>query len=115
MAIWDNSWKVALLTITGGELRLPNLGYYLQALIDNGTIGGPIILTKSTSRGPRTRFGGRLFLQTAAPPPLRTLPNLFTELQRRHPHVAMEVRGEGTLIAEAVFEGHVDDRDLRIR
>jgi hypothetical protein len=69
--IWDNSWKVALLTITGGELRLANLGYYLQALIDNGTIGGPIILTKSTSRGPRTRFGGRLFLQTAPSPPPR--------------------------------------------
>jgi len=43
-AIPANSWKVALLTITGGELRLPSLGYYLQALIDNGTIGGPIIL-----------------------------------------------------------------------
>ena len=66
----DNSWKVALLTVIDGELRLPSLGYCLQALIDNGTIGGPIILTKSTSRAPPTRFGGRLFVEPApsAPP-----------------------------------------------
>jgi hypothetical protein len=67
----DNSWKVALLTVIDGELRLPSLGYYLQALIDNGTICGPIILTKSTSRGPRTHFGGRLFLLPAPSSPPR--------------------------------------------